>query len=58
MVQLSIEPPKQFNFSNPDDWPRWKKQFQQFHDATSQSAKSEQHQVSMLLAILSRQRCK
>ena len=52
MAQLSIEPPKQFNFSNPDDWPRWKKRFQQFRDASGLPTESEQCQVSTLLYCL------
>ena len=52
MAKLSIDPPKQFNFSNPDDWPRWKKRFQQFHDASSLSAENEKCQVSTLLCCL------
>ena len=52
MAQLSIEPPKQFNFSNPNDRPRWKKQFQQFCDASGLSTESEQRQVSTLLHCL------
>ena len=49
MAQLPIEPPKQFNFSNPDDWPRWKKRFQQ---ASGLSAESQKRQVSTLLYCL------
>ena len=49
MAKLSIDSPKQFNFSNPDVWPRWKKPFQQFCDAFGLSAQSEQCQVSTLL---------
>ena len=52
MAKLSIDPPKQFNFSNPNDWPRWKKRFQQFHDASGLSAESEKGQVSTLFCCL------
>ena len=52
MAKLSIDPPKQFNFSNPNDWPRWKKRFQQFHDASGLSAESEKRQVSTLFYCL------
>ena len=52
MVKLSIDPPKQFNFSNPNDWPRWKKWFQQFDDASGLSAESEKGQVSTLVCCL------
>ena len=52
MEKLSIDPPRQFNFSNPDDWLRWKKRFQQFSDASGLSADSEKRQVSTLLYCL------
>ena len=52
MARLSIEPPKPFNFSNPDDWPRWKKRFQQFREASGLSAESQKRQVSTLLYCL------
>ena len=52
MARLSIEPPKSFNFSNPDDWPRWKKCFQQFREASGLSTESQTCQVSTLLYCL------
>ena len=52
MARLSIEPPKSFNFSNPDDWPRWKKRFQQFREASGLSMESQTRQVSALLYCL------
>ena len=54
MAKLSIDPPKQFSLSSPDDWPRWKKQFQQFRDASGLLAESETHQVSTLIYCLGR----
>ena len=30
MALLRLQPPEQFNFKNPDNWPRWKRRFQQF----------------------------
>ena len=49
---MNIDPPKPFNFSDPDDWPRWKKRFLQFREASGLSSGSETHQVSMLLYSL------
>ena len=52
MAKLSIDPPKQFNFGNPDDWPRWNIRFQQFREASDILAKSEKCQVSTLFYCL------
>ena len=47
MAQLST--PKQFNFSNSDDWPRWKNDSNSF---VTHLVESEQRQVSTLLYCL------
>ena len=52
MATMNIDPPKPFNFKDPDDWPRWKKRFQQFREASGLSTGSESRQVSMLLYCL------
>ena len=52
MATMNIDPPKPFNFSDPDDWPRWKKRFQQFCEASGLSTGSKTRQVSMLLYCL------
>ena len=52
MATMNIDPPKPFNFSDPDDWPRWKKRFLQFRDASNLSAAAEPRQVSTLLYCL------
>ena len=49
---MNIDLPKPFNFSDPDDWPRWKKRFLQFRDASNLSAASESRQVNTLLYCL------
>ena len=49
MATMNIDPPKPFNFKSPDDWPRWKKRFQQFREASGLATGSESRQVSMLL---------
>ncbi len=35
MAHLRLQPPEPFNFRNPDDWPRWKRRFEQFREASS-----------------------
>jgi len=52
MATLNIDPPKQFNFNDPDDWPRWKKRFEHFRDASGLSAAAETRQISTLLHCL------
>ena len=45
----SQQPPSSFDFRNPDEWPRWKWRYIQFHLASGLSAKSDDRQVSTLL---------
>ena len=49
---MNIYLPMPFNFSDPDDWPRWKKRFLQFRDASNLSTAAEPRQVSTLLYCL------
>ena len=30
MAYVQFQPPEQFNFRKPDEWPRWRKRFKQF----------------------------
>ena len=46
---MNIDPPEP---KNSDNWPRWKKCFRQFHEASGLATGSESHQVSMLLYCL------
>ena len=52
MATLNINPPKQFNFNNPDDWPWWKKWLQHFCDASGLSLATEKCQISTILYCL------
>ena len=49
MAQLRLEPPEQFDFRKPDDWPRWKRRFGQYRVASGLESSSELQQVSTLL---------
>ena len=49
MAQLRLEPPEQFDFRKPDDWPRWKRRFGQYRVASGLESSSESQQVSTLL---------
>lgn len=52
MAQLQLQPPEPFNFRTPDDWPRWKRQFEQFREASSLAADSAKKQINTLLYCL------
>ena len=52
MAQIRLPPPDPFDFRNPDDWPRWKRRFQQFREASGLSGESASKQISTLLYCL------
>ena len=49
MASLTITPPEQFNFSCPDDWPKWIRRFDRFREASELATKSEERQVNTLI---------
>ena len=49
MASLRLDPPSTFNFKYPDEWPRWKRRFEQFRLASGLASESEERQVSTLL---------
>ena len=49
MAQLRLQPPEPFNFRNPDDWPRWKRRFEQFRVASGLAGSDAVQQISTLL---------
>ena len=49
MASLRLQPPSAFNFRTPDEWPCWKKHFEQFRLASGLSVEAEEKQVSTLL---------
>ena len=51
-VNIALKPPGQFDFSKPDEWPKWKKRFQQYRSASGLDAESEPRQVDTLLYCL------
>ena len=52
MAEIRLQPPQCFNFRNPDDWPRWKRRFQQFREASGLDVAAETKQVSTFLYCL------
>ena len=49
MANVRLEPPDQFDFANPDDWPRWKRRFELYRCASALDKEDEARQVSVLL---------
>ena len=47
-----MQPPESFNFQMPDEWPRWRKRFEQFRIASGLGSKSEDQQINTLLYCL------
>ena len=52
MAEIRLQPPDSFNFRNPDDWPRWKRRFAQFRDASGLGEQAGSKQVNTLLYCL------
>ena len=46
-VQYPVSPPGSFNFSQPQEWPKWIRRFERFRIAAELIAKDEKAQVSM-----------
>ena len=52
MASLRLEVPENFDFRSPDDWPRWKKRFEQFCLGSGLAGEDEERQTSTLLYCL------
>ena len=48
-VQYTVSPPASFNFSQPQEWPKWIRHFERFRTAAELTAKDEEAQVNMLI---------
>ena len=49
---VPLQPPAPFRFDAPDEWPRWKRRFEQFRTASGLSEEGEERQVCTLLYCL------
>ncbi|XP_011410333.1 PREDICTED: uncharacterized protein K02A2.6-like [Amphimedon queenslandica] len=49
MATFRLQPPAPFSFKSPDEWPRWKKRFEQFRAASGLNEEAGEKQVSTLL---------
>ena len=52
LANLHIKTPDNFDFKQPDNWPKWKKRFEQFRVASGLNKEDEPRQVSTLLYCL------
>lgn len=54
MTEIRLQPPDPFNFKVPDDWPRWRRRFEQFRVASGlkEASASKQREVNTLLYCL------
>ena len=52
MASVPLQPPHPFNFRKPDDWPKWKRRFEQYRLASRLLGESDARQVSTLLYCL------
>ena len=49
MTSTSLQPPGEFNFTKPDEWPKWKRCFQQYRSASGLEGEPGTRQVDTLL---------
>ena len=49
---IHLQSPESFNFQTPNEWPRWRKRFEQFRIASGLGSKSEDQQINTLLYCL------
>ena len=49
---LNLQPPPSFDFATPDDWPRWRRRFEQFRSASDLSTAAAGKQIGTLLYCL------
>ena len=51
-ANVSLKPPARFDFKLPDEWPKWKRRFQQYLTATGLDKEDDARKVSTLLYCL------
>ena len=49
---MNLQPPTSFSFANSEEWPKWKRRFEQYRQASGLAEKGEERQVSTLLYCL------
>ena len=51
-MAIRLQPPGEFDFAKPDEWPKWKKRFQQYRSTSGLAAESATRQLNTLLYCL------
>ena len=49
MASYQIAPPERFNFSQPEEWPKWIRRFERFRQASGLNTKGQESQVNTLV---------
>ena len=49
MASVRLQPPSPLDFRTPDEWPCWKRRFEQFRQAPGLAAEDDSRQISTLL---------
>ena len=49
MASYQIAPPQRFNFSQPEEWPKWIRRFERFRQASGLNTKGQESQVNTLV---------
>ena len=49
MATYQIAPPEKFNFSQPEEWPKWSRRFERFQQASGLTEKEETSQINTLI---------
>ena len=52
MATINLQPPAPFCFHKTDEWPKWKRRFDQYRQASGLVDKEDERQVSTLLYCL------
>ena len=52
MASIRLDAPEPFDFTKPDNWPKWKKRFEHYRAASGLDKESDERQVSTLLYCL------
>ena len=55
MASIRLEPPEAFDFKQPDEWPNWRRRFEQYRVASGLSEEGELRQVSTLLYCMGKE---
>ena len=52
MTSMNLQPPNPFCFKKTEEWPKWRRRFEQYRVASGLAGREEEQQVSTLLYCL------